>query len=144
MGNYSREDDGIGLHITEYISDNGLDDGFEVIEVANDGMKVLTFFTEDTEKMLVVDCALMDREPGDYALFGVDEVDTRKVTGKISTHEGDILKLIALAKECGYPVPEIRILAIEPGSLGMTMDLSDSLQKRLAEYVDIAVKEILR
>ena len=105
-------------------------------------MKVLTFFTEETEKMLVVDCALMGKAPGEYSVFNVNDVDSRKVTGKISTHEGDILKLIALARECGYPVPEIMVLAIQPESLGMTMNLSETLQKRMPEYVKAALEEL--
>lgn len=142
LGNYSKNDDSIGLRIVEHIVDNNLDTDFQAIEVGNDGMRLLNYFAPETEKILVLDCALMDKKPGDYVLFNPDEVSSRKQAGKISTHEGDILKIIDLAKQLDYPVPLIRCLAIEPKSLEMDMTLSGILQKKIEEYVQIAIEEI--
>ena len=142
MGNYSKDDDGIGLHVIEYITANNLDDTFEAIEIANDGMKMLTFFTDETDKIVIVDCALMGKEPGHAEVFGVDDVNSVKNTTGITTHEGDILKLVSLAREVGYPVPDIRIVAIEPESLGLDMRLSKTLSDRLESYVELTLSEI--
>ena len=99
MGNYSMGDDGIGLRITEHISDNMLDDGFEAIEVANNGMQLLTYFDDNTEKLLIVDAVKFGGKPGEHILFSPEDVKTQKVVGTVSTHEGDILKLITMAEE---------------------------------------------
>lgn len=142
MGNYARDDDSIGLRVVEKIVAESLDTDFIAIEAGNDGMKLLTYFNEDTERILVVDCACMGREPGDYLILDPDDVSSKKTTGKISTHEGDVLKLIELGKQIGGPVPGIKLLAIEPESLGMDMRLSDTLAARLEEYVAVAIREI--
>lgn len=142
LGNYAKDDDGIGLRIIEHIVDNDLDDGFAAIELGNDGMHILNYFNEDVEKILIVDCALIDKKPGEYMIFSFDDVETKKQVGNISTHEGDIIKLVSLGKELNYPIPEIRILAIQPDSLEMEMTLSDCLTKNFKTYVNAAIAEI--
>ena len=142
LGNYAKNDDGIGLRIIEYIVDNNLDNGFDVVEIANDGMRLLTYFTESTEKIIIVDCALIGKKPGEYLIFPYDSIKTQKKVGNISTHEGDIVKLVELAKELNYPIPELQILAIEPESLDMDMKLSDCLESKLKLYVDAAIAAI--
>ena len=142
LGNYARNDDGIGLRIVEKIVEQDLDKDFEAVEIGNDGMRLLTYFTDRTDSILLVDCALMDRKPGEHLLFSYDDIRTEKKVGNISTHEGDIVKLVELAKSLEYPVPEIRILAVEPESLEMDMTLSECLESRLPEYVDAAIAAV--
>jgi hydrogenase maturation protease len=144
LGNYAKDDDGVGLRIIEQVLDQNLDDGFEAIEAGNNGLSILTYFADDTERIVLVDCALMGKEPGEWLIFGPEDVATQKTTANISTHEGDILKLIELAKSLDYPLPEIRIMAIEPESLGMEMTLSATLAKRFDEYVAAVVAEAKR
>lgn len=142
LGNYAKNDDGIGLRITEYIVDNQLEKGFKAVEIGNDGMRLLTYFSENTEKIVVVDCALMDLQPGEYRIFSPEDVINKKVNDTISTHEGDILKLIDLGKQLGYVIPKITIMAIQPESLEMDMTLSPTISGRLQEYVETAIKTI--
>ena len=142
LGNYAKDDDGIGLRIVEHIIDNDLDDGFEAIEVANDGMRLLNYFTEDTEKILITDCALLGKKPGEFMIFSYDDIGTKKDVGNISTHEGDIIKLVELAKQLDCPIPELRIMGIEPDSLEMDMTLSQCLTNNFQTYIDAAIEEI--
>ncbi|NQU41134.1 MAG: hydrogenase maturation protease [Lentisphaerae bacterium] len=140
LGNYAMGDDSIGLRLVEHIAEQCLDIDFEAIEVGNNGMLVLTYFTEETDLILVVDAVRFGGAPGDFTLFSPDEVDTQKVTGGISTHEGDILRLIELAKQIDQPIPPIRILAIEPSSMDIDQGLSPELESRFEEYVQAAVE----
>ena len=142
MGNYSMGDDGIGLRITEHISDKMLDDGFEAIEVANNGMQLLTYFEDNTEKLLIVDAVKFGGEPGDHILFSPEDVKTQKVVGTVSTHEGDILKLITMAEELELPMPEIRILGIEPESMTPDAELSAPLQAGFNNYIEAVLSEL--
>lgn len=142
LGNYSRNDDGVGLRIIEHIVDHNLDNNFEAVEVGNDGLKALIYFEENTEMILFVDCAMINMKPGEFRIFSPDEVNTRKITANISTHEGDIMKLINLAKDIASPIPSIRIMAIQPESLGMDMKLSETLTAKMDEYVRAAIEEI--
>ncbi|MDP6470361.1 MAG: hydrogenase maturation protease [Pseudomonadales bacterium] len=142
LGNYAMGDDSVGLRIVEHIAEQGLEDGFEAIEVGNNGMLVLTYFREDTELILVVDAVQFGGEPGEFTVFAPDDVETHKVTSGISTHEGDILKLIELAKQIDQPIPPIKILAIQPASMGADEGLSPGLDTNFQEYVLAALHEM--
>lgn len=139
LGNYSMSDDSIGLRLVEHIAENNLDNGFETVEAANNGMLVLTYFREDTELLLIVDAVNFGSEAGEFLIFSPEDVDSQKVTAGISTHEGDILKLIELAKRIDQPIPPIRILAIQPGNMELGDELSPTLTSRFPEYIKAAV-----
>jgi len=142
FGNYARQDDGIGLRVVEHIVDNGLENGFEAIEAGNDGLSILPYFADDTGKILIVDCGLLDLNPGEYRIFNVNDVVSRKETTGISTHEGDVVKLVDLAEKLGYPVPPLRIMAIQPESMEMDSTLSETLAAKFDQYIETAIAEI--
>ena len=142
LGNYAMGDDSIGLRIIEHIADNGLEDGFEAVEIGNNGMNVLTYFEPDTEKIVVVDAADVGQEPGETLCFSPDEVESQKVVGNISTHEGDILKLIELARQIDQHIPPIRVVAIQPKSMAMEDALSPELQSNFDSYIQTVLREI--
>jgi hydrogenase maturation protease len=142
LGNYAMGDDSIGLRIIEHIADNNLEDGFEAIEIGNNGMNVLTYFEEDTEQIVVVDAVDFGGNPGDCISFSPDEVESKKIVGNVSTHEGDILKLIELAKQIGQPIPPIRILAVQPKNMKMSDCISPELQGNFDKYVEQVIQEI--
>ena len=142
FGNYAKNDDGIGLRVVEHIASNNSETDFETIEIGNDGMTLLTYFRDDTAKMLIIDCALIGKKAGEFIIFAPDDVITKKNVANVSTHEGDVLKLIDLAVRLNYPIPEIKIMAIQPDSLEMESTLSDVLKENFATYVDRAIEEI--
>ncbi|MBT3193581.1 MAG: hypothetical protein HN341_13610, partial [Verrucomicrobia bacterium] len=74
--------------------------------------------------------------------FSPDEVESQKVVGSISTHEGDILKLIELAKKIDQPIPPIRVVAIQPKTMEMDDSLSPELQQNFESYVEKVLNEI--
>jgi len=142
LGNYAMGDDGIGLRIIEAIAEQGLDEDFEAIEIANNGMQVLTYFEEQTELLVIVDAVSFGGQPGDVTVFSPEDVNSHKVTSGISTHEGDILKLIELGRQIEQHIPPIRIVAIEPASMKIDCSLSPELTARFGEYVKTVIKEI--
>lgn len=144
LGNFAMGDDSVGLRIVEHIVEQDLDKGFEAIEVGNNGMLVLTYFRDDTDALLVVDAVRHGETPGNFTIFAPEDVETQKVAGGISTHEGDILKLIELARQIDQPIPPIKILAIEPESMEMNPELSPALKDRFQEYVLAATEEMRR
>jgi len=142
LGNYAMGDDGIGLRVVEHIGSHDLDTGFEAVEVGNDGLLVMTYFTEETERLVIVDAVEFGGQPGEFTVFSPDDVESHKTVGRISTHEGDVLKLIGLGRELKQPVPPIRIVAIEPQGMAPDTGLSHALQDHFDEYVAAALKEI--
>jgi hydrogenase maturation protease len=142
LGNYAMGDDSIGLRVIEHIADANLESGFEAVEIGNNGMQVLTYFEEETERIVVVDAADFGGTPGEWTAFSPEDVETHKVVGNISTHEGDILKLIELARKIEQPIPPIRIIAIQPKSMAMDDSLSPELEANFDTYVKAVLTEI--
>ncbi|HNT29613.1 MAG TPA: hydrogenase maturation protease [bacterium] len=144
LGTYAQSDDGIGLHIIEHLNEKALAHGFEAIEVGNNGLQLINLFADQPERIVVVDCAYIGKKPGELLVFTPDDVMTQKVTGTISTHEGDILKLIALARQLNYAIPPITILGIQPQSTANGMELSPALQDNIPLYVQVVIEEIFK
>jgi len=137
-------DDGVGLRIVEEIARRGLERGFEAVAVADEGTRLLFYITRDTEKIVLVDAVDLGLPPGDCRLFKPEDVETRKTGPGVSTHEGDILKVLALARHLGNPLPPITILGIQPGLLGPGLELSAALEARFETYLETALEEVRR
>ena len=144
IGNYSMADDGIGLRIIEHIAQGGLNRGFESIDIADEGMRLLFYLKEETEKIVLIDAVDLGLPPGEYRLFKPEDVNSTKDVKRLTTHEGDVLKILELARSLGYPIPPITILGIQPGSLKPEMELSPALQKRFSTYLRVALEEVGR
>jgi len=145
LGNSAMADDGVGLRIVEHCARSGLERGFEAVAIADEGTRLLSYLTRDTEKIVLVDAVDMGLEPGEYRLFRPDEVESRKRPKRgLTSHEGDILKVLQLAASLGYPVPRITILGIQPENVGPGLELSEALGRRFETYLRAALEEIAR
>ncbi len=142
VGNWSMGDDGIGLRIVEHIARARLDQGFEAIDIADDGMRLLDYLTPETEGILLVDAVDLGLPAGQWRIFSPQAVESGKPMSGITTHEGDILKVLEFARGLGYPAVPIRILGIQPECMEPGMELSKTLSDRFEEYVKKALEEI--
>ncbi|MBN1193717.1 MAG: hydrogenase maturation protease [Coriobacteriia bacterium] len=140
IGTYMGLDDSIGLRVAETIAAEGLDRGFRAVELRGNLLDLLHYVGADSEGVLVVDSARMGLEPGEYMFFSPDDVASRKELPGISTHEGDLMKVLELGRALGYPRPRLTILGIEPSEIGPEMGLSQTLEERFREYVQVAVR----
>lgn len=142
VGNYFGGDDAVGPRVVEYVEVNGLEEGFEAVDLSTDAMSLIAYLRDDTEAMVVVDAAHIDREPGEFVVFSPDEVESEKVLGGFTTHEGDVLKVIGMARQAGYPIPPLAIMGIQPLDLEGGATLSDCLAERLPMYARVAVERL--
>jgi hydrogenase maturation protease len=144
VGNSTMADDGIGLRIVEHLARHALEQGFEAVAIADEGTRLLFYFTESTEKIVIVDAVDMGLEPGGYRLFKPEDVESRKTTQGMTTHEGDILRVLEMARGLGYPIPPITILGIQPENLGPGLELSPALEERFDAYLRAVLEEVRR
>jgi len=139
IGTYNGLDDSIGLRVAERVAEQGLDRDFTALELGGNLLDLVHYLDAETEHVLIVDSARMGRSPGEYTFFEPEQVDGRKELAGFSTHEGDVLKVLALAESLGCTLPPITILGIEPELIAEGMELSEALRVRLDEYVEAAV-----
>jgi hydrogenase maturation protease len=144
IGNFSRADDGIGLRLIERVVEAGLDRGFEAVNLADEGLRLLFYLHEGTEKIVIVDAVEMGLPPGEYRLFRPEDVASTKETKRLTTHESDILAILDFARSLGYRLPPITILGIQPGDLGPCPELSPALRERFDIYLGAALDEVAK
>jgi hydrogenase maturation protease len=142
VGNYLAGDDGVGPRVIEYVVANGLDRGFVAVDLSTDALSLVAYLDADTEAVLVVDAARVELAPGDFRFFSPDEVETQKELTGLTTHEADVLKVLELAREAGYPIPRFAIMGIEPSGMGGGMALSACLAERLPQYAAAAIDHL--
>jgi hydrogenase maturation protease len=138
VGNYAMGDDGIGLQLIESLATTKLPPDCHLLELKNDALGLFSYLVPETSAILIVDCVKMGVEPGEWRLFTPEEVRSIKRVANSTTHEGDLLQIIQLARVTGYTIPPLRILGIQPGSIEPSMELSTTVRERLPEYVDVA------
>lgn len=138
IGTYYGRDDSIGLRVAEHIGAAGLDAGFRAVELGGNLLDLVHYLDAQTERVLIVDSARMGLAVGEYALFTPDEVSTRKSLPGVSTHEGDLLKVLEFAATTGTALPPVTIMGIEPAELTQEPGLSEVLERRFNEYVEAA------
>jgi len=142
LGNYLAGDDGVGVHVVEYIVASGLDRGFTAVDLATNALNIVSYLAPDTEAVLVVDAAYLGLEPGEFRIFSPDEVETQKELAGFSTHEGDPLKVLQLARSAGYTIPAFAVMGIEPSGVEHGSALSERLGERLPEYAAAAIEHL--
>ena len=143
VGNFCAWDDSIGLRVVEHIVAHGLEKGFRAIDLSGNVLNLINFLERDTEHILIVDSARMGRRPGDFEFFKPEDVETKKELTGLTTHEGDLLKILQFARELRYHIPPITFMGIEPQDTRNEMGLSPALGARLAQYATAAVARCL-
>ena len=143
VGNYCARDDSVGLRIVEHIAAEGLERGFRAIDLSSNALNLLSYLEQGTDHLLIVDSARMGKAPGDYAFFKPGEVKTRKRLTGLTTHEGDLLQVLKLARLMRYHIPPLTFMGIEPESVDHELGLSATLQRRLPEYAAAAIRRCL-
>jgi hydrogenase maturation protease len=140
VGTYAAFDDSIGLRLVEHIVERGLEQGFRAIDLSGNTLNLLDYLEPGTEHILVVDSAKMGKRPGEYEFFKPEVVATQKELTGLTTHEGDLLKVLEFARQMRYHIPSITLMGIEPETIKNEMGLSATLQARMSEYTQAAVR----
>lgn len=142
LGNIEREDDGIGIYFCEkIISQNILKNGIRVYTENNSTSlediidEILTF--SDTKNVILVDAADIGGIPGEYRWVN----DVNDIQPNLSTHE------VLFNFYMGYLVHKgvnVKLLAIQPQSLGFKRSLSPKLEFFLKTTFELVVQEIIQ
>jgi len=132
-------DDAVGPRVVEYVVAHGLDSGLVAVDLSTDALSLVAYLNADTEAVLVVDAAQLGLPPGGYRFFSPDEVETQKELSGLTTHEGDVLKVLELARDAGFPIPPVAIMGIEPYDMESGIELSECLGARVPAYAAAAI-----
>ena len=147
LGNPLMADEGIGTVLVEELGKLASagklpSEDVEYYDGGTGGMYLLHTIAE-RKKAILIDCCLMDTEPGTLRRFTPDDVKTVKQMAHLSLHEVDILKVLELAEQIGQCPEEIVIFGIEPVSITNQMHLNEPIQAKISDYITEIKNEIM-
>jgi hydrogenase maturation protease len=143
LGNPLMADEGIGIKLVQLLTSAcGENARADFVDAGTGGMSVLHYIA-NRKKAIIIDCALMNTEPGTIKRFTPDQVKTVKELSHLSLHEVDILKVIELSKQLGECPEQIIFFGIEPETIEQRAGLSDLLTKKLDDYIEMISKELV-
>ncbi len=142
LGNPLMADEGIGVHLIERLTELAAQyPGVDFVDAGTGGMSVLHLI-EGRRKVIFVDCAFMDEEPGVIRRFTPEDVRSTKVLAYQSLHETDLLHILCLAKQLDQAPEEVVIFGIQPEQVAPGTGLSATLSTRIDAYLSQILCEL--
>jgi len=133
IGNTLLQDDGIGVHVTESLrtdyngADPSPDPQLDLIDGGTIGLSLLPEI-EDAAAVIVVDASELGEAPGTLRIFRGSEID-QQLSGKRRTvHEVALADLFAAAAIRGRSPARRALVAIQPASTELGLDLTPDVQ----------------
>lgn len=140
VGNIVLKDEGFGVRVVEALQEQyEWPDNVQLLDGGTLGMELLRFVT-GTKKLLVID-AVAGEKPGMVYRFAGDIVSDH-FNEKLSAHEIGIQDVLTVYKIGGHDMPETVVIGAVPEDLEAGMDLTPTLQARVPELCDMALKEL--
>jgi hydrogenase maturation protease len=138
-GNLLLGDEGVGVHLIEYLKKQPLPEDIELIDGACGGFDLLPHF-DDAQQVVIVDAIKADGKPGDIYKFTPDDFQTDS-SPKTSLHDITLKDLFQIIKKMG-PLPQITIFGVQPKVIEWGMELSEDVAKVLPRLSELVIKEI--
>jgi hydrogenase maturation protease len=139
IGNPLRKDDGIGIVLLEKLVEikGDLPDDIEYIDGGTGGINLLHLFAR-FDIVVFIDAVNFGGEIAESKFFNSEDVISKNIQIKISTHGSDILKIIQLSKNLGENPNDIFIFGVQPQDITPGTRLSHEIQ----ENIDLLVNNL--
>ena len=142
IGNPLMKDDGAGLSVIDLLS--GMPEGVLIVDAGTGGMGLLHILA-DLDVAVIVDAVDFEGDPGEIRVLSLREIISTKKLPGLSLHEGDILKIIEMARRLGQCPETIAICAIQPAEIRAGIGLTEKVERampRLARVIKETVKKL--
>ncbi len=139
VGNLLLKDEGIGIHAIKALQEISLPSDVSIIDggTAPD----LIAYTEAGDKLIIIDAAEAGGKPGTiYRLHPQDLA--AEPNGITSIHDLGVLQSLRLMSLMNNEPGEIIIIGVEPKEIDWGTELSDELQPKIPEIVNVILTEI--
>jgi hydrogenase maturation protease len=111
IGNVFLGDDGWGVTLAERLADRPMPDGVDVVDYGIRGMDLAYALGDGWETVVLLDATPRGEAPGTLYVI---EADTDGDEVGIDAHGMDPVKVIALARALGRPLPRLFVVGVEP------------------------------
>jgi hydrogenase maturation protease len=141
LGNLLRRDEGLGIRALWRLRDGyPLAPEVQLVDGGTLGLELLSYL-EGAERVLVLDAALADGPPGTLLRLRGDEVPAF-FGMRSSPHEVGLPDLLAVTRLRGTAPAEIVLLGMQPETVELGWELSETVEAGLDTLVTAAVTEL--
>ena len=147
LGNSLRGEDGVGIAVVERLSTFGiLPQNIHFQSTGSPSDLLEAMFNQRYRKVIVVDAAYMNQEPGEWQrlVLGENTILDPELTAEISMHNLGLGGILELCSALNVKLPEIIIYGVQPDQIGISCGLSDTLQSALPEICSFITEDILK
>ena len=142
LGNHLCGDDYIGLRIIEELRGKNLPSSVKLIDAGADAFSVLEHLIEK-EPVLLVDCAMINKEPGTFVKFDVNKSILKQKLDNVSLHGFSFAEVYSMAQKMG-PVAPCLIIGIQPRSVEFNTPLSDEVEENIPLILEAIEEETIK
>ncbi len=139
VGNLLLSDEGFGIHVIRRLVERyEIPNEVQVLDGGTLGMDLL-YYLEGVENLLLIDAVEARREAGTLIRLSGEEVPAF-LSLKVSPHQLGVPDMLAAARLKGSFPKNIVLWGVQPASLEIGMELSETV----APLVDVVVENIMR
>lgn len=141
IGNTLYSDEGVGVHLLPYLEEAlGGFDNIELIEGATDGMRLLEP-VEEADYLIIIDAINAGKPGGELITIRNEEIP--KYYGvKMSVHQVGFQEVLFAADLQGRTPEDMVMFGIQPASLELGLELSETVKSKVPELVASIVEQV--
>lgn len=136
IGSRAGRDDGVGLALVERLEQNGRFPKLEfLLWESADAATVAYNLLELKTPVLLVDCADMGVEPGEFRIFDERSASLDVRVDSVSTHGLGLAEALTLARSLGFQ-HDVKFFGVQPFDLKPGLSLSPQMEARFDGLYD--------
>jgi len=133
IGNLLMGDEGFGVHVIRHLEETyTFPDNVHLHDAGTAGI-YLGPLLEDSDWVMVVDVIKSDNPPGTLEYLDDGDISGKNIQTSMSPHQLGILEIIAICKLRGNEPETVDFLCAVPENIALGLELTDTLQQRVAE-----------
>lgn len=140
IGNLLMKDDGVGVHVINYLSNRGVPDHVELIDGGTNSYDLLEYFAADAS-FIVVDAMHAGGRPGAIYRAPLHELGLKPQDQILSLHELHFIEAVQMANLLGYN-PDILVYGIEPDAVELSLELSPPVAAAVPRVAELILEDI--
>lgn len=146
IGNVLLRDEGVGVVVARRIEairargDPAVPPETRVVDGGTLGLDLLPMIAE-ADQVVMIDAVDLGREPGALAVLRDEHVQAA-LSGHVSPHQVGVGDLVAAARLMGQVPPRLTIVGIQPGEIGIGLDLSEPVATAVDGAIELVQREL--
>lgn len=149
VGNPLRRDDGVGIYLLNFLINkkDSLSKDLLFFDGGTEGMNLLHILAK-LDVAIIIDAVNLNGNPGSHKFFKYSDVKSKNEFTCFSSHEDDLLKIIALSEKLDEK-PEIYFFGVQPKDVsygeGFSQDMEsnmDEIKNQLINKLNVIVSKL--